>query len=174
MSQSHRIPSHPIASQRIPTHPIASQRIPTHPNIHPHILSFQLPCNSFYLFFILTTFHLRDIHHNNQFNHIQILRNSWSNEAKLMIYSNTNLATCHNTRSYVSAQSRGHCIKSRGHCGQSRDTALSHVTIAFSHVTIAFSHVTIAFSHATSHTIAYHRIPLHPTFIHPSSHSNQY
>ena len=164
MSQSHRIPSHPIASQRIPTHPIASQRIPTHPNIHPHILSFQLPCNSFYLFFILTTFHLRDIHHNNQFNHIQILRNSWSNEAKLMIYSNTNLATCHNTRSYVSAQSRdnciksrdnciksrdnciksrGHCgqsrdncIKSRDHCGQSRDTALSHTAIAVSHATL--------------------------------------
>jgi hypothetical protein len=28
------------------------------------------------LFFILTTFHLRDIHHNNQFSHIQLLSNS--------------------------------------------------------------------------------------------------
>ena len=34
-------------------------------NIHSYILSFQLLCNSFIPFFILTTFNQRDIQHNN-------------------------------------------------------------------------------------------------------------
>ena len=59
MSQTHRIPSHPIANSsrthRIPsrTHrePIASHRELIAPNIHSYILSFQLLCNSFIPFF---------------------------------------------------------------------------------------------------------------------------
>jgi hypothetical protein len=70
--------------------------IPSHPTfIHPfsHFNSYathSLP------FFILTTSQMREIQHNIQFNHNQFLRNSWSNEVRLMIHSNTNSVTSEN------------------------------------------------------------------------------
>ena len=93
MSQTIRVTCHkPIASHR---EPIASHRIPSHPNIHSYILSFQLLCNSFipffhsynrgttfpepllirshathsFIFFILTTYQMREIHQNNHHIH---------------------------------------------------------------------------------------------------------
>jgi hypothetical protein len=74
MSQTHRIPSHPIASHRIPSHPIASHRIPSHPIASHRIPSFTHLISHFishathsFLFFILTTSQMREIHQNNQF-----------------------------------------------------------------------------------------------------------
>jgi hypothetical protein len=61
---SHRIPSHPIASHRIPSHPIASHRIPSFTHLISHFISH---ATHSFLFFILTTSQMREIHQNNQF-----------------------------------------------------------------------------------------------------------
>jgi hypothetical protein len=55
------------------------------------------------LFFILTTYQMREIQHNIHPRHNQFLRNSWYNEAWPIIHSNTNSVTSEN---YVQ---RSHC-----------------------------------------------------------------
>ena len=123
-NQSHRIPSHPIASHRIPSHPIASHRT-QHSSIH-SLISSHMQTHSF-LFFILTTHQLREIHNNIQFNHNQFLRNSSSNEDRLIIhlhvfshttYDMLRSVTRHTTCCVQSRDTRHVAFKSRTTCTQ--------------------------------------------------------
>jgi len=109
-NQSHRIPSHPIASHRT-----------QHSSIH-SLISSHMQTHSF-LFFILTTHQLREIHNNIQFNHNQFLRNSSSNEDRLIIHLHV---FSHTTYDMLRSVTRHTTC-----CVQSHDTR--HV--AFSHAT---------------------------------------
>ena len=115
-----------------------------------------------FLFFILTTQQLREIHHNIHFNHNQFLRNSWWTEARLIIRSNTNRGTTGERSSQGTTQ----CLwlrfapnpsftKQSGHMSQ---TTRSHVTnnTVTCHKQSGHMSQTIR-SHVTNNTVTCHR-----------------
>ena len=132
-------------------------------------------------FFILTTHQLREIQHNIQFNHNQFLRNSWFNEDRLMIHLH---AFSHTTTTNRGTTCQAH--NGSAHNGSARDVpwrdvpwrprttpsqTSGHMSQISGHMSQISGHMSQISGHM-SQTSGHHRIPSHPTFLHPFSHCN--
>ena len=151
---------------------VTRQCNPSHPTfIHPFSHFNSYATHSF-LFFILTTHQLREIQHNIQFNHNQFLRNSWFNEDRLMIHLH---AFSHTTTTNRGTTCQAH--NGSAHNGSARDVPWRDVpwrdvpwrprtppSQISGHMSQTSGHM--------SQTSGHHRIPSHPTFLHPFSHFN--